>query len=146
MSGDGREHITACHRRGLASCQTFFPGHNMHQIHARRTGERPWGWRDAVVTAVDGRVVSLSYVDLDANPVVWHHRRLGAVLAPGDPVRLHERCCALGCPAGWFNVVVYGGIGPVARPADEAAWRNRMTPGVVEVRTGTAVPTDHLDP
>ena len=65
---------------------------------------------------------------------------------PGEPARVHEELHAVGLPSGWFNVAVLAGTGAVPTPVDVAAWREQMTWGVTDVRAGTGLPLDHLDP
>jgi hypothetical protein len=135
------ETIAGCRDK---KCGSFHGGHQVHPIQARKVGETPWGWRDAIVTAVDGLVVQVAYLGHDdARPVVWHHRSLAEVLAPGDPVRLHEQYFVLGCPAGWFSVYVEGGLGPVPTPQAPELWAGQTSAGIVDVGTGIALPTDH---
>jgi len=89
----------------------------MHPIHARRIGDRPWGWRDAVVTGVVDGEIRLRYVHETGYPVVWHHNDLSALLNAGTPVQLHEGYHGLGLPAGWVNVIIRsGGLGAVPEP------------------------------
>ncbi len=123
-------------------CQAYHPGHNTHWIHARRVGETPWGWRDAVVSGIDARWVSVTYVDGGRQVQLWHHDELAGELDLGAPVRLHEQYYVLGCPFGWLNVVVRGGLGPVPMPADPSAWEREMTGGVQDLSTGRALALD----
>ncbi len=126
-------------------CQLYKPGHHTHWIHARRVGETPWGWRDAVVFSFDGLWVTVTYL-AQARPVqVWHHQDLSAELGVGAPVRLHEGYSVLGGPFGWVNVVVQGGVGPVPTPSDTSAWEREMTGGVQDLRTGRAIALDWHD-
>ncbi|TIC82583.1 hypothetical protein [Nocardioides sp. GY 10127] len=135
------------HRCRGRECGFYDSGHLIHFIHAKRLGQHPWGWRDAVVTGVDGFWVSLAYLDSLATPRVWHHRRLSRFLTVGAPVRLHEQYYALGCPDGWFSVVVEDGLGPVPRPADTSPWDDGVgggvSGGVVDLSTGVAIALDH---
>lgn len=130
-------------------CQRFSPGHNMHHIHARRVGDRPWGWRDALVANVVGREIHLSYVNPGephepGQPVVWHHGDLSDLLSVGTPVRLHEQYYAMGLPAGWINVIILsGGRGPVPEPNETQLWLPEMTVGVSSSVTGHGLPMDH---
>lgn len=124
-------------------CRSFRGGHNTHVVQARLVGESPWGWRDAIVTDVDGLKASLDYVLEEGSPVVWHHRSWAGQVAAGDPVRLHERYAVLGTPAGWFSVVVTGGLGDVPTPADPAWWAAETSAGIVDLDSGIGIPTDH---
>src|SRR4051794_7069189 len=71
-----------------AGCSSYRPGHLMHWIQAKLTGRSPWGWRDVVVRAVDGKFIELRYVVEDAVFSAWHHDDLG--LAPGDVLRANQ--------------------------------------------------------
>jgi len=134
---------SACdHFGGSPQCRSFHPGHHTHWIHARRLGETPWGWRDAVVREVDGCSITVVYLDGGRPVRLWHHEPLTDELEVGGPVRLHEQYYALGSPLGWLNVVVRGGRGPVPVPADPAAWEDETTGGVQDLRTGRAVALD----
>jgi hypothetical protein len=106
-------------------------------------GSTPWGWRDAVVTRLDGLEVALSYVYEDGAPLLWHHRPLHNVLAEGDTVRLHEKYNVVGVPAGWFNVEIEHRIGDVPHPDEPGLWAAEMTGVVVDISTGIALATDH---
>ena len=124
-------------------CPSFRAGHNVHFIQARKAGQSPWGWRDAMVTGIGGLEVHLAYVAEDAEPVVWHHRSLGEQVSVGAPVRLHEEYFVLGTSIGWFSVVVRDGLGPVDQPEETSLWDADSSPGIVDVATGIALPTDH---
>ncbi len=123
-------------------CQAYHPGHNTHWIHARRVGETPWGWRDAVVGGLDGRWVSVTYVDDGRQVELWHHDELTDALPVGAPVRVHEQYYVLGGPFGWLNVLVRGGLGPVPTPEDTSAWEPEVTGGVQDLSTGRALALD----
>ena len=114
--------LTPCVVRDDDFCRSFLPGHHTHWIHAKHVGRTPWGWRDAVVTGVDGGWTTVAYVESGHAVRLWHHVELAAELAVGAPVRVHEGYYVLGGPFGWVNVVVDGGLGPVPEPADPAAW------------------------
>ena len=130
--------------QACAECQSYRAGHNVHFIQARLTGQAPWGWRDATVTAIDGLTVNLAYVEAGTEIRLWHHRDLSSVLRIGSPVRLHEQYHVLGTPVGWLCVeLLEGRLGAVPEPVDVEAWRSQQTPGVVNLQTGLAVPTDH---
>ncbi len=123
-------------------CQAYHPGHNTHWIHARRVGETPWGWRDAVVSGIDGQWVTVTYVERGHEVQLWHHDELAGELAVGAPVRVHEQYYVLGGPFGWLNVVVRGGLGPVPKPVDTSVWEREMTGGVQDFSTGRALALD----
>lgn len=138
-------------------CSTYFPGHAMHFIHAGRLASTPWGWRDSVVTQVQGQALAFEYVDPSVSApgagVVWRHRPWPAAVVVGGLVRVHERYWAVGSSAGWFSVVVVRGVGAVPEPEDvERWWREHPEAGapgraaVVDLGTGVAVPVDHVDP
>ena len=126
------------------NCMAYRVGHNIHAIHARRVGQTPWGWRDAVVIGVEGEELVLAYVEWERDPiVVWHHRpSLGAGLTVGEPVRVHEQYGVVGTASGWHSVVITGGIGPVPAPLEPGLWQPETSPGIVDLSTGVALPTD----
>ena len=132
---------TACSSRG--QCQMFWAGHNTHWIHAKHIGRTPWGWRDAIVTSVGYRWVAVEYLHEPARLRLWHHESLTAEIQTGDPVRVHEQYYVLGGPFGWLNVVVAGGLGEVAEPAEPRLWADEMTGGVQDLSTGRALALDH---
>lgn len=122
-------------------CGSFADGHRAHHIRARLTGEAPWGWRDAIVEVTDGQTARLRYVAADGAPSVWHHDALP--VTAGEPVRLHEQYRMLGTPHGWFCVAVTDGLGPVPEPSAPGTWADEVTPGIVHLEPGTALPLDH---
>jgi hypothetical protein len=103
----------------------------------------PWGWRDAVVTDIDGHWLTVEYLQEPAVLRLWHHEQLGAEIAVGGPVRVHEQYYVIGGPFGWLNVVVRRGLGPVPAPPKPAAWAAEMTGGVQDLATGRALALDH---
>jgi hypothetical protein len=117
----------------------------MHHIHARLTGESPWGWRDAQVLAANGHVLHLTYLLEPGRPRVWHHAPLAPQCPPGTPVRLHERFSVLGTPAGWIHVVVEDGVGAVPVPDNPDLWAAERKHGAVNLATGTGLALDHPD-
>ena len=137
--------VTPCVIRDDARCSSYLPGHHTHWIHAKHVGRTPWGWRDAVVSGLDGGWTTVTYVETGRQVRLGHHADLAGEADVGAPVRLHERYYVLGGPFGWLNVVVEGGLGPVPEPADPAAWERRMTGGVQDLRTGRALALDWLD-
>ena len=135
---------TSCNRLRDGQCQLYSPGHNTHWIHARHVGESPWGWRDGVVSAIDGQSLTVRYLEADADVRVWHHDALHEEIAVGDPVRVHEGFHVLGGPFGWLNVIVHGGLGAVPKPAEPRLWAPQMTGGVQDLSTGRALPLDSV--
>lgn len=127
----------------VGPCSVFRAGHATHPIQAAHAGASPWGWRDAVVTGVDGLTVTADYVWEAGTVVLWHHEPLRGVLAPGSLLRVHERCHLVGTPGGWLNVRVTGGCGPVPVPDDPGLWRAETSAGIVDLATGRAVAVDH---
>ncbi|WP_148616533.1 hypothetical protein [Nocardioides rubriscoriae] len=121
-------------------CGSYRAGHQIHFIHANHVGRTPWGWRDAVVTAITGLTVHLAYVDHDSALEVWHHQPLADTLAVGDPVRLHEQYYVLDTPSGWHCVrVLDGGLGDVPTPEQPALWAPETTNPIVDLATGVAI-------
>ena len=118
----------------------------MHDIHARKIGESPWGWRDAVVThlAPDGWL-TVDYVLEEARMIGWHHDDLATVLTVGSPVRVHEGFWSLAGTFGWVNLFVREGAGAVEKPKAPELWQDQVTRGVVDLSTGRALPLDHLN-
>lgn len=129
-------------RRG--DCHSYHPGHQVHAIHAKRVGQTPWGWRDAVVVEAVDRVLTVEYLQ-GGRAVLWHHVPLGHELPPGSPLRVHERYYVIGAPLGWLNVLVTEGIGAVPEPEEPMLWAPEATWGVADLSTGRAIPLDHLD-
>ncbi len=126
-------------------CQLYWAGHNTHWIHAKHIGRTPWGWRDAAVTGIDGRWLTVDYV-LDSGTLrLWHHTALRAELPVGSPVRVHEQYYVLGSPLGWLNVIIEGGPGPVLKPMVPAPRAGQTTGGVQDLATGRALALDHVD-
>ena len=133
----------ACTTHANGYCQQYNRGHNVHFIHAKRVGSTPWGWRDAIVRSVGYRWITVDYLLEPVSLRLWHHASLRGELHAGDPVRVHEGYYVLGCPLGWLNVFVTGGLGPVPEPASVRGWQAEMTGGVQDMATGRALPLDH---
>ena len=131
-----------CAARNGAFCELYVDGHCTHWIHAERVGGTPWGWRDAVVSGVDGGWITATYVESGCQVQLWHHADLAGEAAGGEPVRVHEQYHVLGGPFGWLNVVVRGGLGAVPEPADPAVWAPLATGGVQDLSTGRALALD----
>lgn len=111
----------------------------MHTIHARKVGETPWGWRDGTIVSMTGLWLDVDYLD-GRTAQVWHHVGLADEIAIGTLVRLHEGYYALECPAGWLNVLVGQGAGPVPRPEHPDLWRADVVPTVTDLRSGRGIP------
>lgn len=127
----------------LGRCVAYRPGHQMHCIHAKKTGEEPWGWRDgAIATITPDGWLEIDYTAEPGHVVAFHHADLTALLAPGDAVRVHEGYHALESRIGWINLWVGPGLGPVPEPADPALWRDEMSVPVTDLATGRAIPID----
>lgn len=124
-------------------CQFYHPGHNLHSIHASHVGSSPWGWRDAVVTAVEDCWLTLHYALEDASVRLWHHDALHDLVEEGDPLRVHEGLHVLGGPFGWLNVIVEDGLGPVSEPVEKTMWADEVTGGVQDLTSGRALALDH---
>lgn len=124
-------------------CQLFSAGHNTHWIHAKHVGRTPWGWRDAIVTGIDRRWLTVEYAVELGQLRLWHHQALRSEIAVGSPVRVHEQYYVLGGPFGWLNVLVQGGLGAVSEPAEPEVWAGEMTGGVQDLSTGRALALDH---
>lgn len=135
--------IHPCHDLGRG-CVSYRPGHHLHFIHAKHLGQSPWGWRDGVVVAVDGRHVEVDYVVAEGRAMLWHHQPLDGLVGPDALVRVHEELHALGGPFGWLDVAIVSGIGPVPLPEDTSAWAGERRIAVTDVRSGRAVAVDHL--
>ena len=136
----------ACNASGSDGCRLYWPGHHMHVIHARKIGESPWGWRDALVTHLGpGGWLTVDYVLEDGRMVGWHHEDLSDVLTLGSPVRVHEGLWSLAGRFGWVNLFVREGAGAIEKPNDPEQWDGQVTGGVVDLSTGRALPLDHLD-
>lgn len=131
-----------CSRNEQGRCQSFYPGHNLHVIHAAHIGRTPWGWRDGVVREMASGWVHIDYVAEPGDVRVWHHD-VSRQLRRGTPVRLHEQYHALANRAGWLNVMVVGGCGPVPAPPEPGVWATEMTAGVVDLSTGRGLAMDH---
>ncbi len=138
--------LTPCVVSDDVFCRSYLPGHHTHCIHAKHIGRTPWGWRDAVVTGLDGGWVTVTYVQSGHRLRLWHHVELADELEVGAPVRVHEGYYVLGGPFGWLNVVVEDGLGAVPEPADPAAWADQFTGGVQDLGTGRALALDWPDP
>jgi hypothetical protein len=105
-------------------------------------GESPWGWRDAVVTAMRGLEVTVEYVTDEGRPVLWHHRPLEEYVAVGDPVRMHERYSLMDARGHWFSVRLADGLGPVADPDHPELWLAETTVAVVDHAAGVGLPVE----
>jgi hypothetical protein len=115
----------------------YSPGFHMHFIHAKRLAATPWGWRPGFVSSVEGREVTVAYLE-DGNVTLWHHEEIDGLVV-GFPVRVHEQYGALEVAGTWFNALMRDGLGAVPEPKDLEPWREASsTPVFVEIRTGRA--------
>ena len=125
----------------MRRCPHFGPGHQVHFLHLRELGRRPWGWRAGTVAEVLGReVVVVAYLD-GGTATLWHHEALDH-LPVGYPVRLHEELHALEAGAAVLNVALADGIGAVPAPEDVDAWLREHHPApvvVADLATGRGV-------
>lgn len=137
------DHWRTCHDLG-DGCPSYGPGHQMHFIHANQLGKRPWGWRDGVVSSIDGGKVEVDYVTVEGRVVLGYHLDLNGLIAPGALVRVHEELHAIGGRFGWLNVALLEGIGPVPTPADTSVWVAEQQVAVTDLASGRAVAVDHL--
>jgi hypothetical protein len=99
------DHTAVCECESGAMCADIRPGHGLHALQLRLAAATPSHWRDALVTAVreDGWVEAIT---LDGSPVsLWNHGDLTDVVAPGEPVALHEVYNVLTAGARRFNVL-----------------------------------------
>ena len=127
-------------------CPWYSDGHALHVLHARRVAESPWGWRDAVVVAAEGRSLVVDYLSGEGGATLWHHFPLEEELPVGSVVRVHEGYHVIGAPIGWLNVRIVQGIGAVAEPDDKSLWRSEWSPAVVDLGSGRAIALDHANP
>ena len=67
---------SSCLADARGRCQSYAPGHHVHAIHAKHVGRTPWGWRDGVVTRIEGLSVSVRYLLQDHDVQAWHHEDL----------------------------------------------------------------------
>ena len=132
-----------CQTEDGTRCMSFHAGHNMHQIHARKVGQRPWGWRDGVIAALgpDGGL-EVNYLG-GGRLMAWHHEDLRHLLAIGSPVRVHEEYYALGSPLGWLSLLISSGLGDIPNPADADSWLPETSAGIRDIATGRGLATDH---
>lgn len=115
----------------------YHPGYAMHFIQARLAATTPWGWRPAILTAVDGGHGTASYFQEQGTVTFWHHRPLHA--EPGTPIRVHERYHVLEISDAWLNVRIDSGIGAVPEPADPSLWAAEMGGAIVNAATGDGI-------
>lgn len=133
---------TPCRLRDDGWCDSYHPGHCVHVIPAGRIGQRPWGWRDAVVVRHDGLAVRLRTVEENVEFDAWHHRDLSGYVEPGSPVRFHEGWGGLSVLSGPFGIASIAHNSPlpeVPTPAHPELWTSEVQRGVVSNRTGYGV-------
>jgi hypothetical protein len=114
----------------------YAPGHLMHPLQGRSLATTPWGWRPAVVTAVDAHTVTAAYLHDDTVVECWHHRALAGEVAPGEPVRVHEQHHGLEVGDTWINVRIDAGAGPAPRPERPELWAAEIPGVLVNQATG----------
>jgi hypothetical protein len=130
-------------RIGLwGGCGWFVPGHLVHTVQASLAGRSPWGWRDAIVSGIDGFDLTVCYLNGGSEVGCFHHLRLSALVV-GSPVRVHEGTHLLAGPFGWVNVRISRGVGAVPDPAHRQPWLAQCSSGIVHVSTGRAVAIDN---
>jgi len=117
----------------------------MHFIQAGLIRRMPWGWRDGVVRGAgeddwDGTTV-VDYLDGSGEAEIWHHLD-PSLVAPGSPVRLHERYHAVQAGRVVLNVLMVRGVGPVPEPAEPELWAGEGEAIFVNLATGVG----HLPP
>lgn len=115
----------------------YHPGYAMHPIQTSLTARSPWGWRPALVTAVDGGQGTAEYFDEEGGVNFWHHKPLD--VEPGTPVRVHERYSVLEISDAWLSVRIDSGIGAVPEPEDPSLWAAETGGAFTNVVTGDAI-------
>lgn len=122
------------------SCASYAVGHRLHLIQAKLLAGSPWQWRHGRLRSNDGATLAVDYNGgaFGGDPggssvVLWHHAPLE--LAPGDPVRVHERWSGLAIGDVWHSVRrESGGLGPVPAPDDADTWPHEFV--VVDLGAG----------
>ncbi|HSE09615.1 MAG TPA: hypothetical protein VLB29_13195 [Nocardioidaceae bacterium] len=117
--------------------QMYSPGYAMHWIHARQLAIRPWGWRPAILTTVDGGSATAAYLTEDGTVTLWHHKPLVAEI--GEPVRVHEEFHAVEIHDAWLNVRIEDGIGAVPDPRDATLWAPEVPHVIVNAAIGDGI-------
>lgn len=146
MTTPVRARRSRCNFVGYQVCQAFYPGHNVHWIHARHIGESPWGWRDGVVTSTteDG-FITVEYTLEQGAVEAWHHGEIIGRLTRGTPVRIHEGYYVLALGGRYLNLLISSGLGAVPKPQEPELWEAEVTGGVVDLSTGEGVDLNHPD-
>ena len=115
----------------------YHPGYAMHHIQAGLTARTPWGWRPAVLTAVDGGHGTAEYFQEHGTVAFWHHKPLD--VEPGTPVRVHEQFSVLEISDAWLNVRIDAGVGAVPEPEDPSLWAAEVGGAITNAATGDAM-------
>lgn len=99
------EHTVVCLHEAGALCAEVGPGHDMHLLQRRIVAATPSRWIDAIAVAVDADGW-LELRDLQGRALtrVWHHAPLASIVAPGEPVALHDGYHVLSAAGRWLNV------------------------------------------
>mgnify|MGYP000611990955 CR=1 FL=1 len=72
------------------SCGSYFAGHNMHWIHAKKAHETDQPLIDVRITAMS-ETGHMTIEGVDVNLVLWHHRDLRSLLSIGDRAQWRPR-------------------------------------------------------
>ena len=121
-------------------CHAFWPGHQMHPIHAGAVGRTPEGWRDGLITAIDGGMVTVAYLHEVASAVIWHHRDFRGSVRLGEPVAVHEGYHALQIGRRLLNAAIISGAG--GTPTVPALGRPERQLFVVDLENGEGEPLE----
>lgn len=128
------------------TCVTFGRGHRVHHIQARLASEQGWGWRDAIITEVNGHLARAQYLDGSAEPRLWHHRPLDDIIRVGEPCRIIESGGLIQIGQALICIQVADGAGAVPAPTDPdeiRAWKQRAVPTIVNLGTGEGISVIH---
>ncbi len=73
------------------TCTSSAAGHTVSAIRERVTAATPSKWRDGIVAhATSGNWIGIDLLESPDTVWVWNHADLGATVAIGEPVALHE--------------------------------------------------------
>ena len=121
-----------------AACASYRPGHLMHWIQAKLTARNPWGWRDVIVIAAEGRFIELRYLVEDVEFTAWHHDALG--LAPAEVLRVNQsHGMVLQGRFGQVYVAHDSPLAAVPTPEHPELWAAEASVGVVDLGTGRGI-------